>query len=854
MYQFPIKYYKDNLIFSDNGCWAGYELIGYDYENRSKQEKENILRNLIAFLRELKNDAKILIVPKRKDYKNILSKNYKEMKSEDPLKEIAQLHTETIVEYLDDKKRERTFINTLTGEEIRRVEDEVTEYRTFLFIKLEENKLSEVITNIRDVYEYALKSPQKAIEGLIGKQRIKVLDSKIRAFEKAIKVFKGKVSVNVNLRILKSKELQLLYKRINRRGIDEEIKSTNFNPKAYYKQKGEDIELIPDGNDIKCLFAGKMKPKDRYVEFVSDYGTSYQSFLTFSEIPDLEFTTNSEFLYYMQELTFPIETCIHITPLDEEESKKECKELKKPIVAEFENAGEEYSVETKVYEAREEIEDMEAELYANKVLMKMSLNFCVSADNLDKLEKRVDELKKYFSDREYEIVRPVTDQYKMYMDMIPGTGRYTEDYKRLVSISSVASMGIGASNILGDEFGKYIGFTGPLSTKVLLDMKRACLENQSACATFYGNLGYGKSFNANLITILNVIYGGYALIIDPKAERSDWAKHIPWLADLISVVRLSSGDEYKGVMDPFNIYKSSSDKDSEKYRNNIEEAADLALDIITGLCNIAVNDDEYIIISEVLSKVKVSDKPSMQLVIKYLDEFDKNDKLFEKAEKLARRLRTFEDVGMAKLLIGDGTEKAINFNNRINILQIDNLELPDSEVPESQYTPKEKLSKVLFGVMGHFAKRFAMMDVGEFKTILFDESWAIKSMPGGIKLLDFLTRMGRSLFTGTIFNGHSVLDIPSDKIKNTISYKFCFRTKEVEEAKRMCEYLKIDVSEYNISKIMSLENRECMFRDLDGRVGKLTFDAVLDEFITAFSTTPKKKEKKESIEPPQGGE
>ena len=70
----------------------------------------------------------------------------------------------------------------------------------------------------------------------------------------------------------------------------------------------------------------------------------------------------------------------------------------------------------------------------------------------------------------------------------------------------------------------------------------------------------------------------------------------------------------------------------------------------------------------------------------------------------------------------------------------------------------------------------------------------------------------------------------------------------------MCEYLKIDVSEYNIGQIMSLENRECMFRDLDGRVGKLTFDAVLDEFITAFSTTPKKKEEKESIETPQGGE
>ena len=120
----------------------------------------------------------------------------------------------------------------------------------------------------------------------------------------------------------------------------------------------------------------------------------------------------------------------------------------------------------------------------------------------------------------------------------------------------------------------------------------------------------------------------------------------------------------------------------------------------------------------------------------------------------------------------------------------------------------------------------------------------LKNSVEGNKLYSFLTRMGRSLFTGCIFNGHSVLDIPSEQVKNTISYKFCFRTNEVEEAKRMCEYLKIDVSEENINTILKLKNGECLFSDLDGRVGLIKFDPVFKEIIDAFNTTPKTKETK----------
>lgn len=104
--------------------------------------------------------------------------------------------------------------------------------------------------------------------------------------------------------------------------------------------------------------------------------------------------------------------------------------------------------------------------------------------------------------------------------------------------------------------------------------------------------------------------------------------------------------------------------------------------------------------------------------------------------------------------------------------------------------------------------------------------------------------MGRVLFTGCIFNGHSVLDIPSEEVKNTISYKLCFRTNEVEEAKRIYEYLKIDVSEENIKAILKLENGECLFSDLDGSVGLIKFNPFFQEIIDAFNTTPKTKESK----------
>lgn len=196
---------------------------------------------------------------------------------------------------------------------------------------------------------------------------------------------------------------------------------------------------------------------------------------------------------------------------------------------------------------------------------------------------------------------------------------------------------------------------------------------------------------------------------------------------------------------------------------------------------------------------------------------------------------------MAGLLFGTGDEEGLNIRNRINILQIQNLVMPDPSTPKDDYTQEETVSTVLMLPIASFAKKFAMSDRGVFKIVLFDESWALSSTQMGIKLMNFLARMGRSLNAGCIFIGHSVNDLKGEGIKNAITYKFCFKTTEINEVKRVLEFLDLEITDDNIKEVQSLENRECLFMDLDRRVGKLKFDAVFEHLIHAFSTTPVEK-------------
>ena len=427
--------------------------------------------------------------------------------------------------------------------------------------------------------------------------------------------------------------------------------------------------------------------------------------------------------------------------------------------------------------------------------------------------------------------RPVTDQEQFFMEFLPGTGRYIRDFGIMLTAKTIAGGMMGATVHIGDDEGSYIGYTSNLGSPVFLSLLHACQLNKSASAFVWGALGYGKSFNTNLLVYLHVLNGARAFILDPKNERKNWVRSIPELAPYISITTFGSSIADMGKLDPFLIHAE-----------DVNEAGNLAMNIIAEQCELSASSDKYTVLVEAIEKVKYMENPCMELIVEVLEKFPESDQLSPIAKSLSRSIRTMKKPGLSGLLYGTRErKKGLSFKNVINIVNINGLQLPISSKSKKNYTVDEKISTVLMLALANYAKRFAQMDNSRQKIVVMDEAWSLARTEQGKNLFEDLARTGRAYNTSTIFIGHSATDIPTEGIRNAITYKFCFNVGNRQEAEESLKFLDMEQSEENIRLLMTesgLENGECVFADAYGRKGRLVFDAVFDHLMDAFRTTP----------------
>lgn len=833
MYTCPINYFAHNLYFNvDRSCWAAYRLTGYNYDFLDNELKISLLYKMAKFLSGVMSEAQILIVPVEQNNKEHFKQLRKNLDKEDALYHQAYYHATQTENYL---------------EQVKLAKGEANDYRCYIIVKLADVAESETVTNLVEGYHYFLKDPINAINVLMNLDTRDILMSRMNNCIKAAEKWLFQQKQKMHLTELDSTEMQWLIRRIAYRGMNKKIPlfvenvkdGKAWTPKADIKEVGNERLIRPYTKDVVNLFSGSIHAENRMLRIEHDKDEiSYQSFLTLTNIPDQFDYPGEEWIYLLQQYNLQAEVCIHVKALEYRSAQKKLDGKKREIDSQIEHIDQSSAdIPEELFIGKAYAEAMETEIKElREPILNTSVTICIAAESRELLENRVEIVKSKYQDMNFVIERPLADQIKLFMQCIPSVGCITKEYVMPITPLTLASGVLGASHELGDKVGPYIGTTGTEEARVFLDLGLACLRNKSASATFYGNLGVGKSFNANLLLVLIVLYGGYGLIFDPKAERSHWEKDFHMLSGMITTVTLSGKPENKGKLDPYNMY-----------RDDVGQANELAMNVIAELLQLPPTSKDYTAVLEAQRLMEKEARPSMSRLVEILGEFPTTDELYETGKLLSRRLKLQERNGMSQLLFGDGTEAAISLDNRLNILQIDNLKLPSPETPKEGYTSEEMLSTVLMAVISNFAKKFAMVKRPVFKVILFDESWMLGKTAEGVKLYDFLTRMGRSLYTGCIFNGHSVLDLPSEGIRNTISYKFCFQTTNDAEAARMCEYMGLEATADNKGILKSLHNGECLFQDLDGHVGVLKFDAVFQDLIDIFSTTPT-TEKKVEIE------
>ena len=807
---FPIKYIDNNLVWNkDNEVFAYYELIPYNYSFLSAEQKfivHDSFRQLIAQSREGKIHA--LQIATESSIRSMQEQSKKLVTGK--LKEVAcqkiDEQTEALVSMIGDNQ---------------------VDYRFFLGFKLMVTEEQLNLKNIKKSVWLTFTEFLHEVNHTLMNDFVSMPNDEINRYMKMEKLLENKISRRFKVRRLEIHDFGYLMEHLyGRDGIAYEDYAYQLPKKKLNKETL--IKYYDLIRPTRCV----IEESQRYLRLEHEDKESYVSYFTVNAIVgELDFPSSEIFYFQQQQFTFPVDTSMNVEIVENRKAlttvrnkKKELKDLDNHAY----QAGSETS--SNVVDALDSVDELETDLDQTKESMyKLSYVIRVSAPDLDELKRRCDEVKDFYDDLNVKLVRPAGDMLGLHSEFLPASKRYINDYVQYVKSDFLAGLGFGATQQLGETTGIYMGYSVDTGRNVYLQPSLASqgvkgTVTNALASAFVGSLGGGKSFCNNLLVYYAVLFGGQALLLDPKSERGNWKETLPEIAHEINIVNLTSDKDNAGLLDPFVIMK------------NVKDAESLAIDILTFLTGISSRDGEkFPVLRKAVRSVTQSDSRGLLHVI---DELRREDTPISR--NIADHIDSFTDYDFAHLLFSDGTvENAISLDNQLNIIQVADLVLPDKDTTFEEYTTIELLSVSMLIVISTFALDFIHSDRSIFKIVDLDEAWAFLNVAQGETLSNKLVRAGRAMQAGVYFVTQSAYDVSKESLKNNIGLKFAFRSTDINEIKQTLEFFGIDKDDENNQKrLRDLENGQCLLQDLYGRVGVVQIHPVFEELLHAFDTRP----------------
>ena len=807
---FPIKYIDNNLVWNkDNEVFAYYELIPYNYSFLSAEQKfivHDSFRQLIAQSREGKIHA--LQIATESSIRSMQEQSKKLVTGK--LKEVAYQKIDEQTEAL-----------------VSMIGDNQVDYRFFLGFKLMVTEEQLNLKNIKKSAWLTFTEFLHEVNHTLMNDFVSMPNDEINRYMKMEKLLENKISRRFKVRRLEINDFGYLMEHLyGRDGIAYEDYEYQLPKKKLNKETL--IKYYDLIRPTRCV----IEESQRYLRLEHEDKESYVSYFTVNAIVgELDFPSSEIFYFQQQQFTFPVDTSMNVEIVENRKAlttvrnkKKELKDLDNHAY----QAGSETS--SNVVDALDSVDELETDLDQTKESMyKLSYVVRVSADDLDELKRRCDEVKDFYDDLNVKLVRPAGDMLGLHSEFLPASKRYINDYVQYVKSDFLAGLGFGATQQLGETTGIYMGYSVDTGRNVYLQPSLASqgvkgTVTNALASAFVGSLGGGKSFCNNLLVYYSVLFGGQAVILDPKSERGNWKETLPEIAHEINIVNLTSDKDNAGLLDPFVIMK------------NVKDAESLAIDILTFLTGISSRDGEkFPVLRKAVRSVTQSDSRGLLHVI---DELRREDTPISR--NIADHIDSFTDYDFAHLLFSDGTvENAISLDNQLNIIQVADLVLPDKDTTFEEYTTIELLSVSMLIVISTFALDFIHSDRSIFKIVDLDEAWAFLNVAQGETLSNKLVRAGRAMQAGVYFVTQSAYDVSKESLKNNIGLKFAFRSTDINEIKQTLEFFGIDKDDENNQKrLRDLENGQCLLQDLYGRVGVVQIHPVFEELLHAFDTRP----------------
>ena len=505
---YPIKYIDNNLVWNkDNEVFAYYELIPYNYSFLSAEQKfivHDNFRQLIAQSREGKIHA--LQIATESSIRSIQEQSKRLVTGK--LKEVAYQKIDEQTEAL-----------------VSMIGDNQVDYRFFLGFKL---VVTDEPLNLKSMKKSAwltFKEFLHEVNHTLMNDFVSMSNDEINRYMKMEKLLENKISRRFKVRRLDRNDFGYLIEHLyGVNGIAYEDYEYQL-PKRKLKKETliKYYDLI---RPTRCL----IEESQRYIRLEHEDMESHVSYFTINSIVgELDFPSSEIFYFQQQQFTFPVDTSMNVEIVGNKKAlttvrnkKKELKDLDNHAY----HAGSETT--SNVVDALDSVDELEADLDQSKESMyKLSYVIRVSAPDLDELKRRCDEVKDFYDDLNVKLVRPAGDMLGLHSEFLPASKRYINDYVQYVKSDFLAGLGFGATQQLGENTGIYIGYSVDTGRNVYLQPSLASqgikgTVTNALASAFVGSLGGGKSFCNNLLVYYSVLFGGQAVILDPKsgAKRS----------------------------------------------------------------------------------------------------------------------------------------------------------------------------------------------------------------------------------------------------------------------------------------------------------------------------------------------
>ena len=832
MIKFPIKFINGNLIKNVADEWfAYYRLEPYDYSFRSPEEKLKFFGGLREVVGQtMEGNVHMLVIS---------SETSMELKQEKS-KALVQGDLEEIALQTIDMQSEVLIDGIVSEQLIEELENEdkdlpyyigetEIDYQYYIGFKLVPPKATGIKAIVNETLDF-FKDVFNGISSTLMNDYISVSNNELERYSRMERLVFSKISTDFEFQRVKPKDIGYIVEHIHgKTGIAYED--------YYYHLPHENAEehKILKSYDLLKLSDCILSEYPRHIKYSVGNDDVYCAYLTVKEIiNDLEFP-NSEIIYYQQHFDFPVDTSINLKVIENRKALSTIRNRKKMLDDIDEHAARSGNdTNGDVLESLEVINELEADLAVTKDSMyEMSYLLRISAPTEEELEQRVTAVKDYYDKTSIKLVCPVGDMLNFHHEFIPSSPRTNTIINRVKS-DFPACLGFGASQVLGENEGIAVGYTKYGGKYVYLQPWRAAqgvngaITNSSSIA-FVGATGFGKSFNVNMLLYFCILFGSKAVILDPKSERGKWKEKFPDIAHEINIMNLTADDENRGILDPFIIMP------------NLKDAESLSMDVLSFLLGIGIQDEKFPVLKKAISAVAKLPQRGLLFVV---DELRKEEN--SQAQALANHIESFVDSGLGSLLFSYGvTHNKIDFDSKINIIQIAGLMLPNENVDPKDYTILQALSVALMMITSMLSLKFIHSEPNIFKIVLIDEAWSILKIAQGKELSDRLIREGRSMNAAIWLCTQNAKDIEDEVIRNNLGMIFLFHALGNAEVSNYLEILGLDTEdEGNREKIEKLKVGECVMRDIYGHVNVIKFEYLLLMFKHGFNTSPTRKTNK----------